>query len=255
MKFERSFFNKAISLFAFLLFFFTFTAVITQAATTGVPSESSINLNITAGKTYYVNLTPANVQSFGGQTYTLTYDPAALTLLDFAAQTPAADVNPGPITGTGITIISNSGGVVQFTVGKTIPSGSSWFGTLTIMKFTAKTTGNTTVKLQYVDTNMPVIVIDAQPAAGTTVTQGSVSGSLTVGASVSPSVALSYQWYSSTTDKNSGGTAISDATGATFAIPANLTADNSPYYYYCVVSADGAESVTSAVITVTVLPQ
>jgi O-glycosyl hydrolase len=45
--------------------------------------------------------------------------------------------------------------------------------------------------------------------------------------------ALSYQWYSNTDTKSSGGTAIAGATSETFAIP--QTADGS-YYYYVVVT-------------------
>jgi hypothetical protein len=63
--------------------------------------------------------------------------------------------------------------------------------------------------------------------------------------------ALSYQWYSNTTNINTGGTAISGATNASFAIPSTLTAGT--YFYYVVVSVTGgATPITSAVATVTV---
>ena len=64
-----------------------------------------------------------------------------------------------------------------------------------------------------------------------------------------PETALSYQWYSNTTASNTGGTAISGATAATFAIPTTLAAGT--YYYYCVITA-GSTSVSTGVTTVTV---
>ena len=94
------------------------------------------------------------------------------------------------------------------------------------------------------------ITINTQPQATTTVTAGSITGSLSVSASVTPSGTLFYQWYSNTTGSNTGGLPISGATGANFAIPTNLAAGT--YYYYCVVSATGAASVASTTARVTV---
>ena len=54
---------------------------------------------------------------------------------------------------------------------------------------------------------------------------------------------LSYQWYSSTTSSNSGGTAVSGATGSSYTPLATITGT---LYYYCVVAGTCA-SATSAV--------
>ena len=65
---------------------------------------------------------------------------------------------------------------------------------------------------------------------------------------------LTYQWYSNTTNSNSGGTAISNATNASFTPPTTTTGLT---YYYCVVSGTCSPSVTSNVsggITVNELP-
>ena len=99
------------------------------------------------------------------------------------------------------------------------------------------------------------ITIGTQPAASTTVTEGAISGTLSVTASVSGGGLISgHQWYSNTTNSNTGGTAISGATSASFTIPTDLTAVGSPYYYYCVVIAAGATPVASDVAMVTVNP-
>jgi len=97
----------------------------------------------------------------------------------------------------------------------------------------------------------PVITISTQPAETTNITVGSITGSLSVSASVTQSATLSYQWYSNMTNSNTGGTTISGATTANFPIPTTLTAGT--YYYFCEVSATGgAESKRSNVATVTV---
>ena len=94
-----------------------------------------------------------------------------------------------------------------------------------------------------------VITIDTQPAASTTVTAGSISGSLSVAASVSTGATPAYLWYSNTTPSNSGGTSTG-VTGATFTIPTGLAAGT--YYYYCVASSPGAPNMASSVAVVTV---
>jgi hypothetical protein len=96
------------------------------------------------------------------------------------------------------------------------------------------------------------ITITTHPAANTTVTQGSIAGSLSVAASVTQGTTLSYQWYSSTTASNTGGNAISSATSSSFTIPTTLAAGN--YYYFCEVRGTSANSVRSNVARITVNP-
>ena len=87
------------------------------------------------------------------------------------------------------------------------------------------------------DETSPVIMINSQPAASTNVVQSGITGSLSVTASATQGAALSYQWYSNTTNSNTGGTAIGGATGASFTIPLTLAAGT--YYYFCEVNAAG----------------
>ncbi|MCL2079901.1 MAG: DUF4214 domain-containing protein [Oscillospiraceae bacterium] len=104
-------------------------------------------------------------------------------------------------------------------------------------------------------TRPTLINITTQPAATTNVTQGAITQTLTVAASVSPSGTATYQWYINGTATNTGGTSLGSTGGAntaTLTIPTTLTESGSPYYYYCVVSATGAADVTSRVATVNV---
>jgi hypothetical protein len=78
------------------------------------------------------------------------------------------------------------------------------------------------------------------------------SNTLSVTATATEDAELSYQWYSNDAQSNTGGTTVASATSDTFTIPADLGIGT--YYYYCVVSATGADDVASDVATVTVAP-
>ena len=97
--------------------------------------------------------------------------------------------------------------------------------------------------------------ITEQPRDETVTVNGSVTLSVTAG--VSDSGTLSYQWYSNNTNSNSGGSAISGATGVSYTPPTDTAGT---VYYYAVVtntlsSATGAKtaSIASSVAKVTVM--
>jgi len=98
-------------------------------------------------------------------------------------------------------------------------------------------------------TEAPVITILIEPM-DITVTEGSISDSIGLEASVSGGAEVAYQWYSNTAASSTGGTVVDGATESVFALPTTLTVGT--YYYYCELSADEAESITSNVVTVTV---
>ena len=96
----------------------------------------------------------------------------------------------------------------------------------------------------------PTITIVTHPA-NATVTQGSITGNLSVVATVTTPAALTFQWYSNTTASNIGGTQIPGATSASFPIPTNLAVGT--HHFYVEVSATGgATPVRSNAATVTV---
>ncbi|HHV98305.1 MAG TPA: hypothetical protein GXX36_01825 [Clostridiaceae bacterium] len=61
---------------------------------------------------------------------------------------------------------------------------------------------------------------------------------------------VTYQWYSNTICDNKSGTPIPGATNEKYKIPTDL--ESGTYYYYCKISAPGAEPVCTDVTTVTV---
>lgn len=86
----------------------------------------------------------------------------------------------------------------------------------------------------------PEITISAQPQ-NATVTEGSISGSLSVTASSSGT--LTYQWYSCTDADKSNAVKVSGATSASFAIPASL--EEGTYYYFAKITVDGIGKLDS----------
>lgn len=92
----------------------------------------------------------------------------------------------------------------------------------------------------------PPITISAQPSDAT-VTEGSISGSLSVTASGAGS--LTYEWYSC--NANGGDTyKVAGATTNSMTIPTTLEAG--VYYYYCKITQDGIASKKTKVVKVTV---
>jgi gliding motility-associated-like protein len=83
-------------------------------------------------------------------------------------------------------------------------------------------------------------VISSQPLATQTVCRNATGTNLTVTATGS---ALTYQWYSNTSNSNVGGTLISSAVSATYT-PSTSVAGT--FYFYCIVSS-GACNTTSNV--------
>jgi len=71
-----------------------------------------------------------------------------LQLVDVAAQAHGTNRTVGAIPGTGITITQISPGTIQFTFDMTVPQGRAWSGTITILQFTALTTGATTISVE-----------------------------------------------------------------------------------------------------------
>jgi uncharacterized repeat protein (TIGR02543 family) len=126
---------------------------------------------------------------------------------------------------------------------------TSWGGDCSGTSLTTAVTMNGDYSCTAEFTATPLITIVTQPA-DLTVTQGAITQSLSIAATVNPSATPSYQWYSNTSASTTGGTPIAGATGTDFALPTDLVAGT--YYYYCVVSATGAADVTSNLATVTV---
>jgi gliding motility-associated-like protein len=94
-------------------------------------------------------------------------------------------------------------------------------------------------------------IVTTQPLSSQTQCQSTASTLLSVDASGGTG-AFTYQWFSNTSNSNSGGVLLSGQTNATFTPP---TTAIGTLYYYCVISQSSVGcSVTSATAAVTVVP-
>lgn len=82
----------------------------------------------------------------------------------------------------------------------------------------------------------PQVTITSNPTSVTAVAGNPV----TVGVGATGNGTLSYQWYYNSSNSNSGGTAISGATGTTYSFTASTSR-----YYYCIVTSNVAGSTAS----------
>jgi len=135
----------------------------------------------------------------------------------------------------GIAAGNNSGNTTL----NNLTSGSNLNGTLTSMQLTG-TASN------FVTGVGPVIL--TQPVASLSLCNNATSGNILSVSAIGQQ--LTYQWYRNSTNSNSGGTAISDATASTYTAPSATAATT--YYYVVVSSGCNAVTETSTVSTVTV---
>jgi len=184
------------------------------------------------------NVTEGNIS--GSLSVTASVSPSATLRYQWYSNTSA--VNTG---GNAINTATSS----SFTIPTTLEAGTYYY--FCEVRAAGATAVRSNVATVTVTANS-VITIITQPDATTNVTAGSISGSLSVTAGVTPTMTLSYQWYSNTSAVNTGGIAISAATSSSFTIPTTLEAGT--YYYFCEVSAAGAAAVRSTVATVNVAP-
>lgn len=99
------------------------------------------------------------------------------------------------------------------------------------------------IQIKVYGTTGPLLTISTQPQSADYVT-GATANPLTVVATLD-GYTLSYQWYESNTNSNTGGTKISGATAASYTPTLPSTAGTT--YYYCVVTAtkEGSETLTA----------
>ncbi len=92
----------------------------------------------------------------------------------------------------------------------------------------------------------PVTVIGTEPATTQTVCQNATPTNISVAAAGTGT--LTYQWYSNTSNSNSGGTSIGSATSASYTPP---TSTAGTIYYYCVVTGTcGLDTSTTSEVIV-----
>lgn len=78
-------------------------------------------------------------------------------------------------------------------------------------------------------------VITTQPANKALIYGYTADNTLSLSVNTSAGDTVSYQWYTSTTNSNTGGTIISGANSSSYTVPEKKVVGN--YYYYCIITA------------------
>jgi len=221
---------------------------------------------------YYVEVTNTNTGATGSRTATATSNPAEVNVNSLVnAETPRITTQPADKTvnvggnatlsvtasisdgGTlsyqwySNTTNSNSGGTtISGAESSTFAAPTTSVGTTYYYVEVTNTNTGATGSQTATETSNPAAVnvnslvnaetprITTQPA-DKTVNVGS-NATLSVTASVTDGGILSYQWYSNTTNSNSGGTAIGGTNSSTFAAP--TTSVGTTYYYVVVTNTN-----------------
>ncbi|BBH22523.1 hypothetical protein Back11_38680 [Paenibacillus baekrokdamisoli] len=126
---------------------------------------------------------------------------------------------------------------VTATFAKQTWDGSAWVD--------AGTTDTKTTTVAVFGQNAAAPTIGTQPEDQTAIV-GGTSPVLAVAATSSDGGTLSYQWYSNTTNSNIDGTAISNATNASYEAP---TATTGTMYYYVIVTNTNSSAIGSQTAT------
>jgi len=108
-----------------------------------------------------------------------------------------------------------------------------------------------------VTVNDPVVIVNAQTPSVSTQTSGDavIAGAnytISASASVTDGGTLTYQWYSSATDSNAGGTLIDGATAPFYSFPASAVGT---FYYYVVITNTIIDNEDGGVKTVSTVSQ
>jgi len=114
--------------------------------------SNAVTINAISGNGYLAAFSVKDMTSLSGSVFKITYNPAQVTLVDFAAQTPGLDVSVGVVPDTDCQILSHntSTGELTFKVNKTITNGKMLSGAVTALKFKANVTGSITISVEQI---------------------------------------------------------------------------------------------------------
>ncbi|RKS00581.1 PKD domain-containing protein [Flavobacterium sp. 102] len=171
------------------------------------------------------------------------------TLVNLTANQPGTTFSWNATATAGITGFTPSGTTNTIPV-QTISTTNANPGTVTYV-ITPTFNGCAGPTVNYVINVNPAPSITAQPASSSVCLNGSAT-ILSVTLS-NTSVTPTYQWYSNSSNSNSGGTLINGATSSTYNPPTNTPGT---LYYYCVItlSSGGCFGLSTLAASVTVNP-
>jgi hypothetical protein len=231
----------------------TGTNIITQGAfdatgsgSYGAVAATTLDLSAYAGQTLYFNAFDMFGDSWNGAKYSVSYDGAVV--INNGDQTPddgASNFSFDLETSEAFTVVTSptylwspSTGLSDANI--TNPNASPTVSTTYTLTATQSGCSSTD---QVVATVVSQPSISTQPSNGTDICVGATPSTMSVVAT-GGSGSFTYQWYSNTSDSNSGGISIGSETSSTYVPDASTSGTT---YYYCTVSdaSSGCNVATS----------
>jgi gliding motility-associated-like protein len=237
--------------------------------TSTIPIQTIFNSNTTSEDVTYSIIPSSGGCSGTPVNIVITVDPAP----EFTSQPlPETICLNGPINTLSVTvngpgtpaykwysntIDSNSGGTeITLATSNTFPPPNTAVGTIYYYAVVSFTSGvgcneiiSNTARIEVVDN----IQIDTETVTTQSLCNGGTLNSALTVTHSGGTGAINYQWYSNTTNSNTGGTPISGATSINYTPPTYTASGN--FYYYLVITPDGSgcSDVTSNVAEVIVV--
>lgn len=116
----------------------------------GAPGDEikNITLSVVQGKKYLINISGRNLRSLSDVTFIFGYDGGKIEIVDAIARSKSFDTAVNTQY-KNIKVVGNDADLLKFTVLKSIPNGQAYTGYINGVIIKAKTTGTTTISLDY----------------------------------------------------------------------------------------------------------
>ena len=117
-----------------------------NAVTLGTKSSTEqYNVSCTNNEVFNLMFTASDIQNPDAYTFTITYNPQELDVVDLCGTTPRLDMTTGNIIGTDVQVIQFAPGTIVFKKITPVQGSQSWSGEVDSIKFKSKISGQSTI--------------------------------------------------------------------------------------------------------------
>ncbi len=102
---------------------------------------TTYTIETTNNEEFDLILTASNIEDFSEATFTVTYNPGEIEVVDLCSKTEAKDLTTGEIEETNITITEYIPGKIRFTIDKALIPGRTWSGIVNEIRYKGRTNG------------------------------------------------------------------------------------------------------------------
>ena len=103
------------------------------------------NVSCANNEVFNLMFTASDIQNPDAYTFTITYNPQELDVVDLCGTTPRLDMTTGNIIGTDVQVIQFAPGTIVFKKITPVGLGQSWSGEVDSIKFKSKISGQSSI--------------------------------------------------------------------------------------------------------------